>query len=135
MTDEIEWKLALPVEKADDRYLDEYIAARRNRCRARMAQTALYSRAIYDSTNALIAYIDDANEQNRLWTMMQNGIQKSTDEYRKKHNLTDTELIDISVIQKIRTDVSSDILSEIQKWFGKFWAGTQKVTVTFVKND
>ena len=135
MSEEIEWKLALPVEKADDRYLDEYIAARRNRCRARMAQTALYSRAIYDSTNALIAYIDDANEQNRLWTMMQNRIQERTDEYRKENYLTDTELIDISVMHKIRTEVSSEILSQIQMWFGKFWAGSQSIVMTFVKND
>lgn len=132
---EIPWSLDVPREKADEKYIRAYFQCKRNRSQRLMSLKGLQDRSITDSTNALIALIDNPDKQDELWRFHEETTDKLIEEYRRKNNVSDDEVLSDEVLRRLENEASTQTSAKVNEWFGQFWSISQSVEIMFVRRD
>lgn len=127
-TEIIDWVIDSPLEKSDAAYIGQYFQMLELISRQRMNQRALGSQLVNDAAAALIAFIQDEEEQKRLWKrkdeLMRDKMRAFRDSGEEWNNTT---------LLTITNEVSIELLAEIHVWFSRFWSITQRKTLYFSK--
>lgn len=124
--EDITWTLDSPLNKADPKYISQYFACLNVISRQRMNQRAKTSQVLNDACGALIAFVQDENEQKRLWELRDRLI------YEKcMSRLNSGEIWDNTALMEVMNEVSDEILGEIHVWFSHFWSISLMQTLHF----
>ena len=131
MTKEIvpfDWTIDSALERADAQYIAQYFNMLNIISRQRMNQRAIGSQFINDAVGALIAFIQDDDEQQRLWKRKDELMRDKMREFRESGRQWDN-----TTLMSITNSVSIELLAEIHVWFSRFWSITQMQVLHFTQ--